>query len=432
MTFPCWNRGRLCVPAALLCLCAVLLGTAQAQVADAPLTLDEAIRLTLTRNPELLAFGYALRAQEGRELQASLRPRPTLTVGVEDALGTGVAKGLEETQATVAIAWILEGDRRQRRIDVARAGSEVLADQARVLRLDAAAQTARLYTSALEQLLHRDIADAALALAQETVAAVERRVQAGTTTTAELARARAEEAKRALYREDVDHQINAARHRLTAQWGDMDADTGDLVPLPAALPVVEAFETLLSRIEQNPDLDLFLTEARQQESLLRLEQADSKAPWEVSTGLRRYQGSADFGLVAELSIPFNAGNRNQGRIREVTESLAQTRAEREAARLRLQTRLRDMHLELTHSLHRIDALRDEVIPRFEDALEQIRRAWELGSASYLEQLQVQEELLNARSELAETLIQARLDIIEIERITGVSITLPATAPGGAP
>ena len=160
------------------------------------LSLEQAITNTITRNPQLQAYGFAMRAQDGRILQAGLRPKPTLIVEVEDALGTGEARGLSQANATVSIAWILEGALRQQRIDVAVTGSQVLASQAQIMRLDAAAQTARYYTLALEQQLHREIADAGLQLARETVAAIERRVAVASSNRAELARAQADLARR--------------------------------------------------------------------------------------------------------------------------------------------------------------------------------------------------------------------------------------------
>lgn len=53
------------------------------------ISLNEAVARTLARNPELVAFGYELQAQDGRVLQAGLAPNPELSVTVENALGTG-------------------------------------------------------------------------------------------------------------------------------------------------------------------------------------------------------------------------------------------------------------------------------------------------------------------------------------------------------
>jgi cobalt-zinc-cadmium efflux system outer membrane protein len=415
-----------------LLLNAIAMPTSAQTQASTSLSLDDAITKTITRNPQLQAFGFAMRAQDGRILQAGLKPKPTLIVEVEDALGTGAAQGLSQANATVSIAWILEGELRQQRIDVAITGSQVLASQAQIMRLDAAAQTARYYTLALEQQLHREIADAGLQLARETVAAVELRVEAASTNRAELARAQADLARRALYREDIDHEITSARHLLAAQWGELEPQFDTLTGAPLVLPTIEAIDVLLSRIEQNPELDKFLSEQRLQESILRLERTAQNDPWRVSAGLRRIQNSADFGIVAQVNIPLNFGNRNQGRIQEVQETIAQSAAEREAAKVRIQTQLLRIYLELEHSIHRANTLREEVVPRFEEALVEIRRAYDLGSASYLERLEVQEELLLARSDLAETSIQAHLDLIEIERLTGTRVAQLTPIERGTP
>ena len=412
----------------LLSLFGTALLLSNTALAAESLTLEDAITQTITRNPDLHAFGYAMRAQDGRILQAGLAPKPELNVEVEDVLGTGVARGLSGSQTTVSIVWVLESDLRQRRIDAARMGSVALATDAQIMRLDAAAQTARLYTHALADQLRRDLADSALQLAAENIAAIRQRVEAGLAMTSELAQAEAAFAKRQLYREDFEHELIADYHRLAAQWGDLTPQFERVVGDPLNLPLVEPYETLVTRIEQNPDLNHFLSETRLQESLLQLEQAQANSLWRFNAGLRRLQHTSDTGFVAGVTIPLNRGNQNQGRIAEARAHLEQTGALAEATRIRIQTSLLVIYLELQHNLHRAETLRDEVIPRFESALAEIRRAYDLGSASYLERLQVQEELFDARSELAETSVQAHLKLIEVERLTGARLTQLPPSP----
>lgn len=316
------------------------------------LTLEDAITETITRNPDLQAFGYELRVQDGRILQAGLAPKPELNVAIEDVLGTGVARGLSGSQTTVSIAWVLEGDLRQRRIDAARMGSLTLAAEAQVMRLDAAAQTARLYTHALADQLRRELADSAVQLATENIAAIRQRVDAGTAMTSELAQAEAELAKRELYREDFEHELVADYHRIAAQWGDLSPQFERVEGDPLRLPVIEPYEALLVRIEQNPDLSRFLSETRLQESVLQLEQAQRNSLWRFNAGLRRIQSSSDTGFVAGVTIPLNRGNQNQGRIDEARARIEQTAALAEATRIRIQTSLLVIYLELQHNIHR--------------------------------------------------------------------------------
>ncbi len=390
------------------------------------ITLEQAIINTITQNPDLQAFGYELRAQDGVILQAALSPKPELTVTVEDVLGTGVAQGLSGAQTTASISWVLEGQLRQRRIDAARTGSLVLASEAEVMRLDAAAQTARYYTQALAHQARLQLAAQSITLAEDTVTTISQRVAAGTSPRSDLARARAELSMRELMQEDLNHELVGFYHRIAAQWGALEPDFshvgGDLTNLPA----VEPYPSLEARIEQNPDLTRFLSEQRLHESTLLLEQARRNSLWRFNAGVRRIESSSDVGFVAGVTIPLNRGNQNQGRIEEARVRLEQASVNQEAERIRMKLSLFLFYQELEHSLHIVESLRSDVIPEYELALSEVRRAYELGSSSYMEWLQVQNDLLAAREQLLEASVLAHQNMIEIERLTGVRVAQSAS------
>ncbi|MDP3517400.1 MAG: TolC family protein [Pseudohongiella sp.] len=385
------------------------------------ITLEQAIANTLTRNSDLQAFGYEMRVQDSVILQAGLSPKPELNISVEDVLGTGAAQGLSGAQTTVSISWVREGQLRQRRIDAARTGSLVLAIDAEVMRLDAAAQTARYYTQALAHQARLQLTSQAIALAEESVATISQRVSAATAPRSDLARARAGLAMRKLAHEDLSHELIGFYHRIAAQWAELQPSfsrvEGDLMQLP----VVESFSTLQTRIGQNPDLARFLSEQRLYESSLLLEQAQRNSLWRFNAGVRRIESSSDMGFVAGLTIPLNRGNLNQGRIEEARVRLEQSSAQQEATRIRVMTSLFLFHQELEHSLHIAGLLRNDVIPEYQLALQEVQRAYELGSASYTEWLQVQDDLLAAQQQLLEASVLAHQNMIEIERLTGVRV-----------
>jgi cobalt-zinc-cadmium efflux system outer membrane protein len=157
------------------------------------------------------------------------------------------------------------------------------------------------------------MAGTAIQLARANITAIEQRVAAGVAMSSELAQAEAKLARRELHREDFEHELTADCHRLAAQCGDLTPQFEQVLGNQLALPVVESYETLITRIEQNPDLSHFLSETRLQESLLQLEQAQTQSPWRFNAGLRRIQSSSDTGFVAGVAIRLNRGNQNQGR-----------------------------------------------------------------------------------------------------------------------
>ena len=91
-----------------------------------PLTLRDAIANTFERNPGLRTFKSLLKAQDGKEQQASVTASPAVYVSVEDAFGTGAFDGVDNAEATLGISWVLEGETRQGYKDVARAESASL------------------------------------------------------------------------------------------------------------------------------------------------------------------------------------------------------------------------------------------------------------------------------------------------------------------
>ncbi len=385
------------------------------------INLRDAISKTFEHNPALKSFRYQLKAQQGVELQAGMAASPEFNFSVEDALGTGEYKGADKAQATLGISWVVEGDIRQGFIDEARAGTLSISSEAHIKRLDAAAETARLYLLCLATQARLINAHNTYELANETVTAVNERVMAGKAPDAELSRSKAELARMRLDREELEYQLNSTIRLLAAQWGETDPEftrvEGDIFSLPTPL----SFAKLKSRIEQNPDFLRLLSDKRLKQAQLKLVESQGNPEWRVDLGLRHYESTNDQALVAGIRIPFGERARNTGRITAAREKLSQTQALQDELKVRIETTLFVLSQALQYSLHRVGAYRSQIIPRLETALKQTRRAYDLGRYSYFEWRSVQAELLNARTSLIEDSIDAHLTVIEIERLTGVSM-----------
>lgn len=413
-----FTRALRCLVTLVAALCTPSL------VAQEPidsLALREAIARTLVSNPGLVAQGYQLRAQQGRVLQAGVKPAPELVVMVENILGTGENRLLEGAQTTLGIAWIIDHGFSARRVDAENAALDLMRADVEVSRLEAAAETARLYLDALALQTRMINAVAAIEQAQATVAAVGQRVEIGAVPAAELARARAELAQRELLREDIEHETVAAYHLLAERWGlatpDFGAVSGDVLALPSPVD----FDLLKARIEQNPDITRFLPQQRLYEAQLRLAEAGRKANWRVSAGIRHMETTGDQAFVVDLNVPLVRSSSVQGRLEEARANLARTEAEAAAERVRVETALYVIYLQLQHYLHIATALRGDIIPLYESALDETQSAYEQGRYSYQELSTVQADLLAARNELVDSSIEAHRRLIEIERFTGLSI-----------
>jgi len=400
--------------------------SAQPQIGSA-VTLPEVLERTLERNPVLIAHGYGLQGIEGQLQQSQLKPNTEMHVAVQDVLGTGPYRAVDSAETTVSLEWVLERGVRERMIDAAQSNVATYRADVEVHRLDAAADTARHFIECLLLQARLDTRAEGVRLAQQTVNAVRKRVDATRAPAAELARAEAELARAEILQEDVEHELLSAYRKLAAQWGVSEPDFVRVGGQIGSPPTLEPYETIVARLDGNPELLRFTSQRRLDEAQLRLEEARSRPSWRVSGGLRRYEATDDEALVAGLTIPLALKNRNQGRIAEARANVARTGAEATAARIEIQTALFSLYQELKHDVEVAGRLSRDIIPRIETALDGTRRFYDAGGYSYLELALVQSQLLGAREELLDVTADAHTLVIEIERLTGLPIARSATA-----
>ena len=405
------------------------IGAAQTAPPQTPsaIALDEALARTIASNPALAAFGFQIDAALGRLQQANIGPNPVLDLAINDSLGTDDFRGVRNTETTVSIIWVLERGIRRRQVDAALVDVSLHELEARIMRLDAAAETARRFLACLAYQARLVNAAEAIRVAEETVDAVRARVAAGGATQAELSRAGAGLVRARLLEEDYTHELLSAYHRLSSQWGDTEPEFDRVAGNVQALPTVEPLEALLSRVEGNPDLAVFMSQRRLSEAELHIAEARSRPDWQVRSGIRRFEATDDLALVGEITVPFGTRDRNLGRIAETRADMARALGEAQTNRVRIETALFVLYQELLHDVDVAATLRGQLIPLLQSALDDTRRAYELGRSSYFELSSVQSELLQANNELLETSVDTHGFVIEIERLTGVPFLAPAEA-----
>ena len=389
-----------------------------AAASDEDLGLKEAISRTLAHNPVLVAFGYQVQARQGRVTQSQIKPGPKLGLEVENVLGTGGRSGIKGTETTLSLGWVLERGKRRHYMEAARSGVSALEAQVEIGRLDAVASTARLFLDNLEFQERYKISQEAIGMAEQTVATVKRRVESGRAPAADRVRAEAELAKVRLVAADMEHDLSNARHRLATQWAQVHPDFRQVTGNWRQLPTPDSVAALLELVDGAPDVSTYMSQQRLREAELRLAEIQSRPDWLVSAGIRRLEQADDYAFSVGITIPLKAKDRNRGRVAEAQANLAMVDAQRAATRLQVEAQLFAIHHELQHSLYRAKTLRDELLPRLQEAAAQTRQGYEAGRYSYFELQQLESELLLTRTGLVEASIDARRLLIEIERLTG--------------
>lgn len=394
-------------------------------ISGSGLSLHEALRKTIKSNPKLRAYEYKIKAQQGRALQSSFSKSPELNLSIEDAYGNGRFDGTDAAQTTLSISWVIEGAARQRQIDLANIGTTSLTTEAEINLLDVSAETAHRYLTSLANQARLINAFKSLMLSKKIEKLIKKRVQAGTTTRAELARAQVDVMHSKLKLEDIEHELKSSNRLLAAQWGKAKPDFSIVEGNVLSLPVIQSFESLKAHFEQSPKFTQLLSAKRLKQAELNLAKAKASFNWRVNLGVRHSEANKDQALVAGISIPFGGRSRNTGGIVEAQENLSELNIKENELKVAYETSLYVFYQEMQHSLHRVNAFRKNIIPLLEKALKETRRAYNLGRYSYLELRSVQTELLEARNELVEASIDVHLKGIEIERLTGLRLTQPS-------
>ncbi len=388
-----------------------------------PLSLREALARTLQSNPDLAAYQFVLKAQDGRIDQAGYKPNPTLNSTLENVLGTGENKNLKAAELTIGLSQLIElGGLRGQRVAVAQSARETLETEGHIARLDVLAETARRFVSLVSQQEEHQLTHLAVELAEKTAGTVERRVSAAKSPLAERDRAAVALERAKTADAHAEHELMSARYDLVASWGavrpDFELAAADLY----ALPTIADYDQLLTALENTPDLSRYLSESRLHDSEIKLALASRNPGVEVGAGLRRLQVTQDTALVFSFSVPLPVYNRNQGLVAEAEARKQGAAAQRAAALVKARAQLFRGYRELLDRRNEVTSLRERALPRMEAALKATEYAYERGRYSYLELVDAQRELLAVKGSLIEAAAQYHLTLIEIERLTGTPLS----------
>lgn len=391
------------------------------------LTLAQAIEAALTRNPDLAASAYDIKAADARIEQAGLRPNPQLAVELENFAGTGEARGTRILESTLSLSQVVElGGKRALRQQVVTFDRDLTSVARQAQQLDVLADVTRRFIDLAAAQERLALATSTREVVQRTLDAISARVDAARSPEVERSRARIALTRAQIEEQQAQSELPSARLALAALWGSTEPAftraSGDLL----ALSPVKPFETLVERLDRNPDFVRFASAARLRDAELRLARAQARPNLTFSAGVRNLAATSDRALVAGFSMPLPIFDRNQGAIREAEVHVAQTDAARRAAFLRARATVYALYQELLASRTRVETLRTNAVPQAQRALEQTQAGYERGRFSYLELATAQQEVLELRAAIIEAAADSHRVLAEIERLTGEP--LAASAP----
>lgn len=398
-------------PSRFLALICLLSASAVAQAGQG-LTLNQALDAAFADNPDLAAVRQALGIAEGERRQAGLIPNPELSWEREDTRR-------DTSTTTVMLSQALElGGKRGARVEVAKAGQDIarleLERQGNGLRAD----VTQAFHAALRAQTAVELAEQSKALTERGLRVVKARVAAGQSSPVEATRADVQlaQALAQLRRAEADRTV--AWQALSRLIGSADVaftqlDGNGLLPGPAPQA-----EVLLGKVEQTVEWRLAAAQIERGEAALGSEKAQRIPNLTVSLGSQYSREDRERVNVVGLSMPLPLFDLNQGNVLAASRRADQARDLRNAVELRLRSDTRSALSQWAMAMAEVNAYDRTILPSARQAVDTATRGFERGKFAFLDVLDAQRTLIEARGQYLDALASASDARAQIERIYG--------------
>jgi len=391
-------------------LLAGVAGLVASPLAAEPLSLEEAIRRSLSSSPQGEAAAARIETLEAARAAADTKPAATIAGSVENVGTTRI--GLVQVDATYNLR-LERGGKRLARIELADGDIGIAQAETLIQRLDLARQVQELYVGAQAAALKLELARSRVEIAERLQGEVQRRVASARDPLFAGTRARTQLAEAKVDLELADHALVAAKTRLSLLTG------GD----PSAFSIVTAgfLETPLVRVAANDlsSVDLALFEARRQRAgaNYRLQEAYAKTDPTVYAGPRLF-GTGDFGVVAGVSFPLPNRALNRANVARATAEQRQVEADLAVERFQRRREVAVAAERVEEARHEAEAIQARVVPGAEQTLREVRAGYNRGGFTFLDVSTAQSALHDARVRFVEALSTYHTAKVQLDRLTG--------------
>lgn len=387
------------------------------QRAVPPLTLALALGLALDNNPELSAARREIDAAQGALTQAGVYQNPSLSVEVEDVQR-------DSRTTTVMLSQPFElGGKRAARIAVAERSIDLARAQLATRQAGLRASVTSAFFAALIAQERVRLAHASLELARTGSQAAGKRVLSGKVSPVEETRSKVAEANVRLELAQAQGELQTGLQELralTAHSVDIEVLDGDALALPQLL-VPEALE---ERLAQAPALRQAQLEVRRLGALAELENARRVPDITVSAGVQRAQDPGRNQAVIGISMPLPFFDTNRGGIAQAFSLRSKAEDEARSVQLRLRADVAAALQRHATARAEVQALRLEILPGAQSVFDAARKGFELGKFDYLETLDAQRTLLQARAQHLRAVADAHRSATDLDRLLGISVSIP--------
>ena len=360
---------------------------------------------------------------DGRREQANALPNPVVGFEVDNfASGqSGVVGGVE---TTLQLSQLIElGGKRDARVQAALGDYDTARLEREATRLELLSETTIAFVEALSAQRRIQILDRQAAALEKLVPLMQRRVEAGASSPAEVSRTQAAVGMARLERERARTALAVARRELATLMGldkpDFAAVSGDFGRISRPVPLDNAIKA----IDDNPQLMRWTAVRARRDAELLSARLKAVPDVTASVGWRYYGQTGDNALRLGASLPIPVLDRNRGGIREAQEAAQKVEAEKAINRLTLIAIVGKAHDTANGALQQVDLLRRTILPAARATLATIEAGHGQGRFTLLEILDTYRTVAEAELMEHDALASFHTSVATIEGLIGSPMQL---------
>ena len=380
-----------------------------------PLTLATALALAASANPGIAVAAREIEAMDGAVQQAATRPNPELSASLEDTR--------QETRTTtLQLNQPIElGGKRLARMTAADRNRDAAVADLAIARAALRATVMSAFYDVLTAQERHQLALASVELAQRATSVAAKRVVAGKTSPVDETRARVAQASVHIELSQAASELSTMRQRLAATWGNPRPRFERVDGALAILPPLPSLDALLQRLQQSPGLARSRLEVQRRQALAQVERARQVPDLTVSIGATRDEQLGRNQAIFGVSIPLPLFDRNQGNLLESLRRTDKARDALRASEIHSASELAQAHEQLDSARQQAQLLQQQIVPGAQSAYDAATTGFAFGKFSFLDVLDAQRTLLQAKSQTLHTLASVHRAAADIERLVGGDI-----------
>ena len=378
--------------------------------------LSEATALTLQANPDLAVAMRGREIESGQQLQAASRPNPTLSGEVHDLRS-------QNRVTTIAISQQLEtADKRDKRMVAAGAAFDIAEVDIHIAQAEISAKTYAAFYQVLAAQQAQKLAQELLEIATTTKDTTTKRVLAGKISPVEETKAKVAEASLKIDLANSNQQLAISKQRLASLWAKSEGQTDYVVVGELEnLKELPKQSELMAQLADSPRLKKAALAIQEKQAISNIELSKQTPDVTVSLGAQRNEelGGITQAMIG-LSIPIPVFDKNQGNLLSAKAREYQSIDEKTALENQLQTELKDAYSRRQLQVEASNMYKQDILQGAQSAYEAARKGFEYGKFSFLEVLDAQRTLFQAKMQFIQTLTMAHIAEADIQRILGRS------------